>query len=61
MSKTALPQRDELPKHNVLINDFWIDEHEVTNAPEWADSNEVNKKVILTYAEEVAVSLEKVK
>jgi sulfatase modifying factor 1 len=32
MDKTGLPQRDELPKHNVQISDFWIDEHEVTNA-----------------------------
>lgn len=32
MPKTALPQGDELPKHTVQINDFWIDEHEVTNA-----------------------------
>ncbi|MEM7101684.1 MAG: formylglycine-generating enzyme family protein [Bacteroidota bacterium] len=29
---TALPQSDELPKHPVRVNDFWIDEHEVTNA-----------------------------
>ena len=32
MPKTALPQGDELPKHAVQINDFWIDTHEVTNA-----------------------------
>ena len=32
MPKTALPQGDELPKHSVQINDFWIDAHEVTNA-----------------------------
>lgn len=32
MPKTALPQGDELPKHAVQINEFWIDEHEVTNA-----------------------------
>lgn len=32
MPKTALPQGDELPKHQVRVNDFWIDEHEVTNA-----------------------------
>lgn len=32
MPKTALPQRDELPKHNVQISDFWMDEHKVTNA-----------------------------
>lgn len=32
MPKTALPQGDELPKHTVRVNDFWIDEHEVTNA-----------------------------
>ena len=25
MPKTALPQGDELPKHAVQINDFWID------------------------------------
>ena len=32
MPKTALPQGDELPKHAVQISEFWIDEHEVTNA-----------------------------
>jgi sulfatase modifying factor 1 len=32
MPKTALPQGDELPKHKVQISDFWMDEHEVTNA-----------------------------
>ncbi len=32
MPKTALPQGDELPKHAVNINDFWMDTHEVTNA-----------------------------
>ena len=32
MPKTALPQGDELPKHPVQISDFWMDEHEVTNA-----------------------------
>ncbi len=32
LPKTALPQGDELPKHTVQINDFWIDAHEVTNA-----------------------------
>lgn len=32
MPKTALPQPDELPKHPVQISDFWMDEHEVTNA-----------------------------
>ena len=32
MPKTALPQGDELPKHWVRVNDFWMDEHEVTNA-----------------------------
>lgn len=32
MPQTALPQGDELPKHQVKISDFWIDEHEVTNA-----------------------------
>ena len=32
MAKTALPQGDELPKHWVRVNDFWMDEHEVTNA-----------------------------
>ncbi len=32
MPKTALAQDDELPKHQVEVNDFWIDEHEVTNA-----------------------------
>ena len=23
---------DEFPKHNVVVNDFWMDEHEITNA-----------------------------
>lgn len=32
MPKTALPQGDELPKHMVRVNDFWMDAHEVTNA-----------------------------
>lgn len=32
MPKTALPQGDELPKHKVQLSDFWMDEHEVTNA-----------------------------
>jgi len=32
MPNTALPQGDELPKHKVKVNDFWMDEHEVTNA-----------------------------
>jgi formylglycine-generating enzyme required for sulfatase activity len=32
MPKTALPQGDELPKHKVQVSDFWMDEHEVTNA-----------------------------
>jgi len=32
MPETALPQGDELPKHKVKVNAFWIDEHEVTNA-----------------------------
>lgn len=32
MPKSALPQGDELPKHSVQVSDFWIDEHEVTNA-----------------------------
>ncbi|NRA93060.1 MAG: SUMF1/EgtB/PvdO family nonheme iron enzyme, partial [Psychroserpens sp.] len=32
MPKTALPQGDELPKHPVQVSDFYIDEHEVTNA-----------------------------
>ena len=40
MPKTALPQGDELPKHTVQISDFWMDEHEVTNAEfkEFADA-----------------------
>jgi formylglycine-generating enzyme len=32
MPETALPQGDELPKHSVQVSDFWMDEHEVTNA-----------------------------
>lgn len=32
MIKTALPQGDEFPKHQVEVSDFWMDEHEVTNA-----------------------------
>lgn len=32
MPSTALPQADELPKHTVQVSDFWMDEHEVTNA-----------------------------
>jgi sulfatase modifying factor 1 len=32
MPKTALPQGDELPKHSVQVSNFWMDEHEVTNA-----------------------------
>jgi formylglycine-generating enzyme required for sulfatase activity len=32
MPKTALPQGDEFPKHNVKISSFWMDTHEVTNA-----------------------------
>lgn len=32
MPETALPQSDEFPKHKVKVNDFWMDEHEVTNA-----------------------------
>lgn len=27
----AEAEQDELPKHKVMISDFWIDEHEVTN------------------------------
>jgi formylglycine-generating enzyme required for sulfatase activity len=27
---TALPQNDEYPKHSVLLNDFYMDTHEVT-------------------------------
>lgn len=30
MEKTALPQADEFPKHEVQISDFYMDEHEVT-------------------------------
>ncbi|BDD11624.1 hypothetical protein FUAX_40560 (plasmid) [Fulvitalea axinellae] len=32
MPQTALSQNDEFPKHKVRIDNFWIDEHEVTNA-----------------------------
>jgi sulfatase modifying factor 1 len=32
MPQTALPQGDEFPKHTVRISNFWMDEHEVTNA-----------------------------
>jgi formylglycine-generating enzyme required for sulfatase activity len=32
MPKTALPQGDELPKHPVQVDGFWMDTHEVTNA-----------------------------
>ncbi|MDR6238036.1 formylglycine-generating enzyme family protein [Aureibacter tunicatorum] len=28
---SALPQRDEFPKHAVSVDDFWMDSHEVTN------------------------------
>jgi len=31
MPATALPQGDELPKHKVKLNSFYMDEHEVTN------------------------------
>jgi len=27
----AAVEQDELPKHTIIISDFWIDEHEVTN------------------------------
>jgi len=30
MKPTALPQNDEYPKHNVVLNDFYMDKHEVT-------------------------------
>lgn len=30
MNPTALPQKDEYPKHEVKINDFYMDKHEVT-------------------------------
>lgn len=30
MPLTALPQPDEFPKHQVQLNDFYMDEHEVT-------------------------------
>ena len=32
LPSTALPQADEGPQHDVQVSDFWIDEHEVTNA-----------------------------
>ena len=32
LPSTALPQPDETPLHEVQVGDFWIDEHEVTNA-----------------------------
>ncbi len=31
MEKTALPQGDEGPKHQVTVSDFYMDVHEVTN------------------------------
>ncbi len=30
MPKTALSQADEVPKHEVIVSDFYMDEHEVT-------------------------------
>lgn len=32
LPETGLPQADETPQHDVSVNDFWIDQHEVTNA-----------------------------
>lgn len=48
MPKTALPQGDELPKHPVKIDAFYMDVHEVTNA-EFAEF--VNATGYITIAE----------
>ena len=49
MPATALPQGDEFPKHLVQIDDFYMDEHEVTIGQYMEFINATNYKTVAEY------------